>query len=109
MAYGTPASTDDIEAYYTHIRRGRAPTPEQLAELTERYTAIGGTSPLAERTEAQCLVLRRELEARLPGKVRVVPGPKHAAPFNQDTVATPAGVGRASWRDRGGRNRGIRV
>src|SRR3546814_11356724 len=42
MAYGTPASTDDIEAYYTHIRRGRAPTPEQPAELTARYTAIGG-------------------------------------------------------------------
>src|SRR3546814_12661297 len=90
MAYGTPASTDDIEAYYTHIRRGRAPTPEQLAELTARYTAIGGTSPLAERTEAQCLVLRRELEERLPGKVRVVLGQKHAAPFIEDAVATLA-------------------
>ena len=25
MAYGTPASPDDVEAYYTHIRRGRPP------------------------------------------------------------------------------------
>ena len=47
MAYGTPASPDDIEAYYTHIRRGNAPSPEQLAELTARYEAIGGISPLA--------------------------------------------------------------
>ena len=26
MAYGTPASPEDIEPYYTHIRRG-APRP----------------------------------------------------------------------------------
>src|SRR3546814_16552113 len=67
MAYGTPASTDDIEAYYTHIRRGRAPTPEQLAELTARYTATGGPSPLAARPQAQGTALRRALEPRLPG------------------------------------------
>ena len=27
MAYGTPSSPADIEAYYTHIRRGRPPSP----------------------------------------------------------------------------------
>ena len=26
MAYGTPTGPDDVEAYYTHIRRGRPPT-----------------------------------------------------------------------------------
>ena len=31
MAYGTPRTREDIEPYYTDIRRGRAPTPEQLA------------------------------------------------------------------------------
>ena len=50
MAYGTPASPHEIEGYYTHIRRGRPPSAEQLAELTGRYQAIGGVSPLAERT-----------------------------------------------------------
>jgi ferrochelatase len=44
MAYGTPATPDDIEAYYTHVRRGRPPTPELLAELRGRYDAIGGTA-----------------------------------------------------------------
>src|SRR5690606_20645140 len=81
MAYGTPATPDDIEGYYTHIRRGNAPTPEQLAGLTARYAAIGGISPLAERTEAQRAQLERALEAAAPGFGRVVLGQKHAAPF----------------------------
>src|SRR3546814_11710790 len=63
MAYGTPASTDDIEAYYTHIRRGRAPTPEQLAEQTARSTAIGGTPPPAQRTEGTRPRTRRQPQA----------------------------------------------
>ena len=42
MAYGTPREADDIEPYYTDIRRGRPPTPELLADLVRRYEAIGG-------------------------------------------------------------------
>ena len=53
MAYGTPASADDVEAYYTHIRRGRPPSPEQLANLQARYDALGGTSTLTARTADQ--------------------------------------------------------
>lgn len=86
MAYGSPASLADVEAYYTHIRRGRPPAPEPLAELTHRYEAIGGTSPLAERTEAQRATLQAALEKRAPGRFRVVLGQKHAAPFIEDAV-----------------------
>lgn len=93
MAYGTPASPADVEAYYTHIRRGSAPTPEQLADLTRRYDAIGGTSPLAERTEAQRAAIEAALEERAPGRCRVVLGQKHAAPFIEDAVTTLAGAG----------------
>ncbi len=46
MAYGTPQSLQDVEAYYTDIRRGRPPPPELLEELTDRYRAIGGRSHL---------------------------------------------------------------
>ena len=49
MAYGTPSTPADVEAYYARIRHGRAPTPELLADLVRRYDAIGGTSPLAVR------------------------------------------------------------
>ena len=91
MAYGTPASPDQIEAYYTHIRRGRPPSPEQLAELTERYRAIGGLSPLAERTRAQVAAIAAALDAGSPGRWLVDLGNKHAAPFLEDAVATLAG------------------
>ena len=39
---------DEVEDYYTHIRRGRPPSEDQLADLMRRYDAIGGTSPLAD-------------------------------------------------------------
>ena len=89
MAYGTPATTDDIEAYYTHIRRGNAPTPELLAELTGRYQAIGGTSPLLDLTRAQAAGLADAL-----GDGYVVElGMKHAPPFIEDGVASLADKG----------------
>ncbi|MCC5953218.1 MAG: ferrochelatase [Acidimicrobiia bacterium] len=93
MAYGTPRSPEEIESYYTHIRRGRPPTPELLAELTARYEAIGGISPLAERTEAQRAAVARHLEALAPGRYEVVLGQKHAEPFIEDAVAAVAADG----------------
>ena len=93
MAYGTPRTPDDVAAYYTHIRRGRPPTPEQLADLARRYDALGGVSPLAERTEAQRAGLARALERREPGRFRVLLGQKHAAPFIEDAVAELADAG----------------
>jgi protoporphyrin/coproporphyrin ferrochelatase len=86
MAYGTPASPDAIEPYYTHIRRGRPPSPEQLADLCRRYEAIGGVSPLAERTRDQARALAAALERDEPGGWRVALGNKHAVPFVEDGV-----------------------
>jgi len=93
MAYGTPKSVEDIEGYYTHIRRGKPAPPELLEELIERYAAIGGISPLAERTEAQRGAIERALEELAPGRYRVVLGQKHAEPFIEDAVATLASEG----------------
>jgi ferrochelatase len=87
MAYGTPARPEDVEAYYTDIRRGRPPTPEQLAELVRRYDAIGGISPLAARTEAQRAGLQAALDAKAPGAYEVTLGFKHVAPFVEDAAA----------------------
>jgi protoporphyrin/coproporphyrin ferrochelatase len=82
MAYGTPGSPDEVEAYYTHIRRGRAPSADQLAELVGRYAAIGGVSPLAARTRAQATAIG----AALGTEWTVELGTKHAAPFVEDAV-----------------------
>jgi ferrochelatase len=97
MAYGTPRTPAEIEPYYTDIRRGRPPTPELLAELVARYAAIGGISPLAERTEAQRAGLQAALDARSPGGFEVVLGLKHAHPTIEEAVADLAerGVRRA--------------
>ncbi len=92
MAYGTPATPDDIETYYTHVRRGRPPTPELLAELRGRYEAIGGTSPLMERTRAQAA----GIQAALGDGYRVQLGMKHAPPFIEDGVAALATAGVSS-------------
>jgi ferrochelatase len=89
MAYGTPATPADVEAYYTHVRRGRPPTPDLLADLRRRYEAIGGTSPLLERTRAQAAGLRDALGPQF----RVELGMKHAPPFIEEGVARLAGMG----------------
>ncbi len=70
MAYGTPRTPDEIEPYYTDIRRGRPPTPEALADLTARYAAIGGVSPLAQLTEAQARCAPGRARRRRTGPVR---------------------------------------
>lgn len=96
MAYGTPRDRSEIAAYYTDIRRGRPPTDDQLADLTRRYDAIGGTSPLTAITEAQGRALADRLEALAPGRYAVTLGFKHAAPKIEEAVAevaAPALVG----------------
>jgi ferrochelatase len=86
MAYGTPSGPEELEAYYTHIRRGRRPPPELLAELRGRYEAIGGRSPLLEITHAQASGLRDALRAAGHGDVRVAVGMKHSPPFLEDAA-----------------------
>ncbi|MFV2039171.1 MAG: ferrochelatase, partial [Acidimicrobiales bacterium] len=86
MAYGTPRSKNEIEAYYTDIRRGRPPTADALAELTDRYAAIGGLSPLAELTESQRDVLQDALDEADPDRYDVMIGLKHADPRIEATA-----------------------
>lgn len=97
MAYGTPLGPDDVEAYYTDIRRGRPPTAEQLADLVRRYEAIGGISPLRERAEAQRVALQRALDERVPGRFNVALGFKHSPPTIEEAAAKlhAGGVDRA--------------
>ncbi|AZB44782.1 ferrochelatase [Bacillus sp. FJAT-42376] len=87
MAYGTPYKEEDIERYYTHIRRGRPPAPEMLQDLKDRYEAIGGISPLAKITQAQAEKLEHHLN-RIQDEVefKMYLGLKHIEPFVEDAV-----------------------
>ncbi len=93
MAYGTPGRLEDVEAFYTDVRRGRPPSAEQLEQLVARYRAIGGVSPLNERTAAQVAGLAAQLEARQPGGFAVAYGAKHAEPRIEQAVEALAGHG----------------
>jgi len=96
MSYGTPESLDQVEAYYTHIRRGRPPTPEQLNDLVRRYDAIvGGFFPLRRNTDAQVAALQATLDRDAADGTTYVcyQGLKHAAPFIEDGVKAMAADG----------------
>jgi ferrochelatase len=87
MAYGTPYKLEDLERYYTHIRRGRRPSPELIEELRNRYEAIGGISPLSRITSEQAEKLEKRLnELQNEIEFKMYLGLKHIEPFIEDTV-----------------------
>jgi ferrochelatase len=86
MAYGAPNSPEQIAAFYTEIRHGRAPSAEQLAALTSRYDAIGGASPMASRTAEQVTEIQRHLDLRAPGRYLCVLGNRYSNPRIEDAV-----------------------
>jgi len=88
MAYGTPSSREGVAAYYTRIRHGRPPSDEQLADLVRRYEAIGGHSPLTQRTLDQVAALAATLEEREPGRFDVRFGSKYEPPLIEEAAAT---------------------
>ncbi len=82
MAYGGPASLDEIPGYHADIRHGR-PTPRSVVdEITENYRSIGGRSPLLE-------VTRRQVDAlalALGDEYRCYLGMRHWAPWIEDVI-----------------------
>ncbi len=87
MAYGTPRSPEEIEPYYTHIRRGKKPPQEDLQDLIDRYEAIGGVSPLAKITNEQTQKLEDQLNKMHEDiEFKAYLGLKHIDPFVEDAV-----------------------
>src|SRR3954447_12366157 len=76
MAYGSPDRLADVPAYYADIRGGRPISPENLADLVERYRRLGVEehNPLNAITEETRAALQAELG--LP----VLTGMKHWTP-----------------------------
>jgi ferrochelatase len=86
MAYGGPNNLEEVEPYLMDVRGYRATSPEIVHEVRERYRAIGGHSPILERTQMQAKVLESALNAdELHFKAFV--GMRHWHPFIKDTLA----------------------
>jgi ferrochelatase len=94
MAYGGPASLEEIPGYLADIRAGRTTSRAILEEITANYRAIGGRSPLPEKTAAQIAALAARFD---PAEVKFYPGMRHWSPWIEDAVAQMAddGVERA--------------
>ncbi|HQY93143.1 ferrochelatase [Caldilinea sp.] len=92
LAYGGPDSLDDIPAYLLDIRGGRATPQALIDEISHRYAAIGGCSPLLRITRS----VAAQLQERIAAPVYV--GMRHWTPWIKDAVAQMAadGVTRAT-------------
>lgn len=93
MAYGTPSSYDEVESFYTDVRRGRPPSAEQLADLQRRYAAVGGVSQLSVRTAEQVAGIQAVLERLEPGRYSCRYGAKHASPIIEEAIEQMAADG----------------
>jgi ferrochelatase len=89
LAHGTPDSLDEMAAYLTLVRGGRAPSAALVAEMRRNYAAIGGRSPLTDITRAQAGALRASLGERPP----VLVGMQNWRPFIAEAVAEAVGRG----------------
>lgn len=88
MAYGGPASLDEVEPFLLDVRGGRE-TPEALVEeVKARYREIGGGSPILELTRRQARALEERLNAdREDGDAwRTFVGMRHWHPYVRETV-----------------------
>ncbi len=88
MAYGSPDSLDDIEAYLLDIRGGRPTPPALVKEIRERYARIGGRSPLLELTRQQAAALEEKLDRQSPRlRFKAYVGMRHWEPRIRQAVA----------------------
>lgn len=85
MAYGTPDGPDEVEAYYTHIRGGRTPSPAAVERLQKRYQLVGGRTPLLDITNVVAANVERVLSESGDAH-RVYVGMKHWHPFIGDVM-----------------------
>lgn len=85
LAFGGADSPEAIEPFMTNLMGGRKPPQELVGRIKERYSLIGGKSPLPEITRQQARELERLLNDTASwggaGKFKVVVGMRYWHPF----------------------------
>jgi protoporphyrin/coproporphyrin ferrochelatase len=90
LAHGAPERIEDVASYLSFVRGGQPVSPRVLEEVTTRYAAIGGSSPLTHWTRVQAEALEK-----LAG-IPVFYGMRNWHPFIKETMeqASASGIGR---------------
>jgi ferrochelatase len=90
LAHGAPERIEDVPAYLARVRGGQPVSARVLDEVTSRYAAIGGSSPLTRWTRVQAEALQAALG------IPVFFGMRNWHPFVQETMdrVRAAGIGR---------------
>jgi ferrochelatase len=90
LAHGAPERIEDVPQYLSFVRGGQPVSACVLDEVTSRYAAIGGCSPLTHWTRVQAEALQRVLG------IPVFFGMRNWHPFIQETLeqVRAAGIGR---------------
>ena len=80
-ALGGPDSLAAVEPFLQDVRGGRPTPPELIHEITERYRATGGKSPVLAIMKELAPRLEARLNAAGPFRYRVYLGFRHWHPF----------------------------
>ncbi len=85
LAYGGPSSVAEVPDFLRTLARTE-PDEAAVADVTKRYEAIGGGSPLPDITRRQAAALQAALVAQLGVATRVRPGFLYTAPTVADAL-----------------------
>ncbi len=85
MAMGGPDSLEAVGPYLNDVRGGRPTPPELVQEITERYRATGGKSPVLAITREAARRLEARLNATGAARFKVYVGLRHWHPYIRET------------------------
>jgi len=85
MALGGPDSLDAVAPFLNEVRGGRPTPPELIHEITERYRATGGKSPVPAIMQEVARKLEHRLNEAGPSRFKVYVGFRHWHPYIRDT------------------------
>jgi protoporphyrin/coproporphyrin ferrochelatase len=80
LAHGAPERVEDVPEYLKFVRSGRPVSPQLVEEISHRYAAIGGASPLRHWTRVQAEALEKQLG------IPVFYGMRNWHPFIRETM-----------------------
>ena len=92
IAFGGPASTEEIRPFLARVTKGIPIPPERLEEVAQHYQAVGGKSPLKEITFRQADALGKLLIERV-NRTPIYVGMRNSSPFFAETLKRMASDG----------------